>query len=45
MLFRSSGLKVGEQVVTDGQLRLVNGATVTVKPAQNETPKTATPRG
>ena len=28
-----SGLKVGEQVVTDGQLRLVNGAAVTVKPA------------
>jgi multidrug efflux system membrane fusion protein len=40
-----SGLKAGEQVVTDGQLRLVNGAAVTVKPAQNEAPKPATPRG
>jgi multidrug efflux system membrane fusion protein len=41
----SRGLKAGEQVVTDGQLRLVNGATVTIKPAQNEAPKPATPRG
>jgi multidrug efflux system membrane fusion protein len=40
-----SGLKAGEQVVTDGQLRLVNGAAVSVKPAQNEAPKTASPRG
>ena len=40
-----TGLKPGEQVVTDGQLRLVNGAAVTVKPAQNEAPKPATPRG
>jgi multidrug efflux system membrane fusion protein len=40
-----SGLKVGEQVVTDGQLRLVNGASVTVKPAPSEAPKTAQPRG
>lgn len=41
----ASGLKAGEQVVTDGQLRLVNGATVTVKPARNEPPKAAAPRG
>jgi multidrug efflux system membrane fusion protein len=40
-----SGLKVGEQVVTDGQLRLVNGAAVNVKPAQSEVPKIAQPRG
>ena len=40
-----SALKAGEQVVTDGQLRLVNGAAVTVKPAQIEAPKPATPRG
>jgi multidrug efflux system membrane fusion protein len=40
-----SGLKAGEQVVTDGQLRLVNGASVIVKPAQNEAPKIAQPRG
>ncbi len=40
-----SGLKAGEQVVTDGQLRLVNGAPVAIKPAQNEAPKPATPRG
>ena len=38
-----SGLKAGEQVVIDGQLRLVNGAAVTAKPAQSEAPKTATP--
>lgn len=40
-----SGLKPGEQVVTDGQLRLVNGAAVTVKQAQTETPKPTAPRG
>lgn len=40
-----TGLKAGEQVVTDGQLRLVNGAAVVVKPAENEAPKLATPRG
>jgi multidrug efflux system membrane fusion protein len=40
-----SGLKAGEQVVTDGQLRLVNGATVTIKPARNEAPGPTTPRG
>jgi membrane fusion protein, multidrug efflux system len=28
------GLKVGESIVIDGQLRLVNGATVAVRPAQ-----------
>ncbi len=27
----SSGLKAGETVVTDGQLRLIPGATVTIK--------------
>jgi multidrug efflux system membrane fusion protein len=52
----SSGLKAGEQVVVDGQLRLVNGAAVAIRPAQGETapptpapptatPKPATPRG
>ena len=41
-----SGLKAGEQVVIDGQLRLVNGAPVSVRPPQNETPKSGTtPRG
>src|SRR3954469_14230677 len=40
-----SGLKAGEQVVVDGQLRLVNGAPVAAKPAQNEAPKPVTPRG
>ena len=52
----SNGLKAGEQVVVDGQLRLVNGAAVAIRPAQGETapatpapptatPKPATPRG
>jgi multidrug efflux system membrane fusion protein len=40
-----SGLKAGEQVVVDGQLRLVNGASVAAKPVQNEAPKPTTPRG
>jgi multidrug efflux system membrane fusion protein len=46
-----SGLKAGESVVIDGQLRLVNGASVAVrppdppKPAPNEAPKPAPPRG
>ena len=41
------GLESGEQVVVDGQLRLVNGANVTIRPAAPETPSTATapPRG
>ncbi|SEO26567.1 membrane fusion protein, multidrug efflux system [Rhodospirillales bacterium URHD0017] len=41
------GLEGGEQVVTDGQLRLVNGANVGVRPATPETPSTAAapPRG
>jgi multidrug efflux system membrane fusion protein len=34
----ASGLKAGEQVVVDGQLRLVNGAAVAVRPAQGEAP-------
>jgi multidrug efflux system membrane fusion protein len=38
-----SGLTVGESVVIDGQLRLVNGAPVTVK--QSEPAKTIPPRG
>ena len=38
-----SGLKAGEQVVVDGQLRLVNGAPAAPKPAQNEAPKPAPP--
>ena len=37
------GLKAGEQVVVDGQLRLVNGAQVAPKPVQNEPPKPAAP--
>lgn len=48
-----SGLKAGELVVIDGQLRLVNGASVAVRqpevakpaPAANEPPKPAPPRG
>jgi multidrug efflux system membrane fusion protein len=31
-----SGLEGGESVVTDGQLRLVNGAAVAARPAQGE---------
>jgi multidrug efflux pump subunit AcrA (membrane-fusion protein) len=38
-----SGLKAGESVVIDGQLRLVNGAPVTVK--QADTAKITPPRG
>jgi multidrug efflux system membrane fusion protein len=41
----STGLKAGEQVVVDGQLRLVNGAPVAAKPAQAEPPKPSPPRG
>ncbi|MCX7361894.1 MAG: efflux RND transporter periplasmic adaptor subunit [Alphaproteobacteria bacterium] len=40
-----NGLKAGEQVVVDGQLRLVNGAGVTVRAPQAEPPKPAPPRG
>jgi multidrug efflux system membrane fusion protein len=48
-----SGLKAGESVVIDGQLRLVNGASVAVRqpevakpaPPANEPPKPAPPRG
>jgi multidrug efflux system membrane fusion protein len=39
----SGGLKAGEQVVVEGHLRLVNGAAVSAKPAQNEAPKPAAP--
>jgi multidrug efflux system membrane fusion protein len=41
------GLDGGEQVVVDGQLRLVNGANVGLKPATSDQPSTATapPRG
>ena len=40
-----SGLEGGESVVIDGQLRLVNGAAVAVRPAQGEpaSPATAAP--
>jgi multidrug efflux system membrane fusion protein len=38
-----NGLKPGEQVVIDGQLRLVNGAPVAVRPPQTEAPKPPTP--
>ena len=40
----ASGLKAGEQVVIDGQLRLVNGASVSIR-QQNEAPKAPAPRG
>ncbi|MBN9086420.1 MAG: efflux RND transporter periplasmic adaptor subunit [Reyranella sp.] len=40
-----TGLSAGEQVVVDGQLRLVNGAAVAPKPATNEAPKAPAPRG
>ena len=48
-----SGLKAGESILIDGQLRLVNGAAVTVRqpevakpaPTPNEAPKPAPPRG
>ena len=39
------GLKPGEVIVTDGQLRLVNGAPVATRPPQGEAPKPAAPRG
>jgi multidrug efflux system membrane fusion protein len=40
-----SGLKPGEAVVVDGQLRLVNGAPVSIRPAQAEVPPAAPTRG
>jgi multidrug efflux system membrane fusion protein len=40
-----TGLNAGEQVVVDGQLRLVNGAAVAPKPATTEAPKAPAPRG
>ena len=39
----SSGLSAGEQVVVDGQLRLVNGAAVAIRPAQGKTAPAASP--
>jgi multidrug efflux system membrane fusion protein len=39
------GLAVGESVVIDGHLRLVNGASVTARPSQTEQAKPAAPRG
>lgn len=39
------GLEAGEQVVTDGQLRLVNGAAVSVKPSAPNTANNPAPRG
>ena len=39
------GLEAGEQVVTDGQLRLVNGAAVSVKPPAPNTANNPAPRG
>jgi multidrug efflux system membrane fusion protein len=41
----SSGVKAGEQVVVEGHLRLVNGASVSAKPAATEAPKPSAPRG
>jgi membrane fusion protein, multidrug efflux system len=40
-----SGLRAGERVVVDGQLRLVNGAPVAVRPPQGEALKPNPPRG
>lgn len=40
-----TGLKPGEAVVVDGQLRLVNGAPVAIRPAQAEVPPAAPTRG
>lgn len=41
-----SGLAAGEQVVTDGQLRLVDGAPVAIRPANaGETARSPPPRG
>lgn len=40
----TSGLQAGERVVTDGQLRLVPGARVDVKPATPSGPAPATPK-
>jgi len=40
-----SGLAAGEQVVIDGQLRLVDGASVAPRPPQAEAPKPNPPRG
>lgn len=41
------GLEVGEQIAIDGQLRLVDGASVTIRPGAPATPSTASspPRG
>lgn len=41
----ASGLKAGEQVVVDGQLRLVNGAPVAVRPPAGEPKQATAPRG
>lgn len=41
----ASGLKAGEDVVIDGQLRLVDGAPVAPRPPQAESPRPGTPRG
>jgi membrane fusion protein, multidrug efflux system len=38
-----SGLKAGDLVVVDGQLRLVNGAAAAIRPAQGEAPPPAAP--
>ena len=39
------GLVPGEQVVTDGQLRLIPGSKVQIKQASEEKPVTTTPSG
>src|SRR5262249_13580331 len=39
----ASGLRAGEQVVVDGQLRLVNGAAVAVRPPAAHAPQPPTP--
>ncbi|MBS0537394.1 MAG: efflux RND transporter periplasmic adaptor subunit [Proteobacteria bacterium] len=41
----ASGLSAGEQVVIEGQLRLVDGAPVAPRPPQAEAPKPGAPRG
>jgi multidrug efflux system membrane fusion protein len=41
----SDGIKAGEQVVVEGQLRLVNGAAVSAKPSGDQPKPAAPPRG
>jgi multidrug efflux system membrane fusion protein len=40
----ASGLKAGERVVVDGQLRLVDGARITIKSGSDEVAATEKPK-